>query len=343
MFQFFAGKQLRKLPRLTEADIITIKRPEIVRAKSNGRMGFAPLFEKERRQKMAMLKQVVKIMKNPTTTTTTTSTTTTTTTTRPTTTTTIKSFIQRTPEEILGLPELPPQFSPVTDSPIFQLRVEAHPKSFPTKDFDNEVHDQISDETNGEKWQLIPPVQASKSIVRFRVDPEQPVLKLEPPPKPSIDLKPPVSPFQIVGHVMSDDELKSFPDSPIVNISNTNSNNARMPKLVESIRKGHKKPEPMTKRTGKSSGADNGIGLPVQLNTPGGGLPGPLVWISPASLARSPMVNLRRLPTDGHHVRPPNVERSLTMVFPGRQRRRFEKSCLACLSNGGLCPHCLVV
>merc|ERR1719464_1947451 len=62
-------KQLRKLPRLTEADIITIKRPEIVRAKSNGRMGFAPLFEEQRRQKMDMLNQVVKIMKsnnNPT-------------------------------------------------------------------------------------------------------------------------------------------------------------------------------------------------------------------------------------------------------------------------------------
>merc|ERR1711935_10478 len=62
-------KQLRKLPRLTEADIITIKRPDIVRAKSNGRMGFAPLFEEQRRQKMDMLNQVVKIMKsnnNPT-------------------------------------------------------------------------------------------------------------------------------------------------------------------------------------------------------------------------------------------------------------------------------------
>ena len=60
----FLGKQLRKLPRLTNSNIITIKRPETIRAKSNGRMGFAPLFEEERRQKMKMLKQVVKIMKN---------------------------------------------------------------------------------------------------------------------------------------------------------------------------------------------------------------------------------------------------------------------------------------
>ena len=60
----FLGKQLRKLPRLTNSNIITIKRPETIRAKSNGRMGFAPLFEEERRQKMKMLRQMVKITKN---------------------------------------------------------------------------------------------------------------------------------------------------------------------------------------------------------------------------------------------------------------------------------------
>ena len=73
---------MRKLPRLTNSDIITIKtRPETIRAKSNGRMGFAPLFEEERRKKIKMLRNVVKIMKNKaqTTTTTTTSSTTTTT------------------------------------------------------------------------------------------------------------------------------------------------------------------------------------------------------------------------------------------------------------------------
>ena len=59
----FLGKQLRKRPRLTNSDIITIKRPETIRAKSNGRMGFAPLFEEERRKKIKMLKQVVRIMK----------------------------------------------------------------------------------------------------------------------------------------------------------------------------------------------------------------------------------------------------------------------------------------
>ena len=87
---------MRKLPRLTNSDIITIKiRPETIRAKSNGRMGFAPLFEEERRKKIKMLKNVVKIMKDKaqsssTTTTTSSTTTSTTTTTTTTTTATIK-------------------------------------------------------------------------------------------------------------------------------------------------------------------------------------------------------------------------------------------------------------
>ena len=82
---------MRKLPRLTNSDIITIKtRPETIRAKSNGRMGFAPLFEEERRKKIKMLRNVVKIMKNKAQTTTTTTSSTATTSTTTTTSTTIK-------------------------------------------------------------------------------------------------------------------------------------------------------------------------------------------------------------------------------------------------------------
>ena len=436
----FLGKQLRKLPRLTEADIITIKRPEIVRAKSNGRMGFAPLFEEQRRQKMDMLNQVVKIMKsnnNPTrqknqqslrnsnpkpmttttslsprprtksttdqrietarkrkqpnlankrttTTKTTTKTTTMTTTTKMTTTISPKKSnkkedftghlppknnpsshkIIHQPEEILGLPELPPE-PKAPESPLFQISRVDHsensgpsisqhhaPKSFDLSETDSLLNNNIVP-NNAEKWQLIPPVQASKSIVRFRVDqegPKQPILSLAPPPRaPTPHFKPPVSPFQIVGHVMTDDQLKTLPDSPIVNITNSNAAN-KLPKSFNFLQKRpilppkrpkSQRPQLSIKRTGKR--VDSRISLPVQLNTPGGGFPGPLVWISPSSLARSPMVNLRRLPTDGHHVRPANVERTLTMLFPGRQRRRFEKSCLTCLSKGGVCPHCLVV
>ena len=244
-----SGKQLRKLPRLTNSNIITIKRPETIRAKSNGRMGFAPLFEEERRQKMKMLKQVVKIMSDKknndrqtassTTTTTTTTTprpttrrpttttlTTSTTTTKPTTTTTSKP-IQKSAAELLGLPELPPEPA-VTPSPIFQIRIES-PKSFQTSELSSKDYDYSDDldyQDNPGRWQIIPPVEASKAIARHRVDPEQPILSLAPPP-PAPPSAPssssssnsvqnrPVSPFQIVGHVMSDEELKSFPDSPI--------------------------------------------------------------------------------------------------------------------------------
>jgi hypothetical protein len=408
-----------------------------VRAKSNGRMGFAPLFEEQRRQKMDMLNQVVKIMKsnnnNPTrqknqqslrnsnpkpltttkrlsprpttksmtdqrietarkrkqpaaptrrtTTKTTAKTTTMTTTTEKTTILPKKSIenpavhlpqkinpsshkIIHQPEEILGLPELPLE-PKAPESPLFQISRVDHtgnlgpaisqhhaPKSFDLSETDSLLNNNIVP-NNAEKWQLIPPVQASKSIVRFRVDqegPKQPVLSLAPPPRdPALSFKPPVSPFQIVGHVMTDDQLKTLPDSPIFNITNSNAA-GKLPKsfnflqkrpiLPPKRQKSHR-PQLSIKRTGKR--VDSGISLPVQLNTPGGGFPGPLVWISPASLARSPMVNLRRLPTDGHHVKPANVERTLTMLFPGRQRRRFEKSCLTCLSKGGICPHCLVV
>jgi hypothetical protein len=337
-------------------------------------MHFAPLFEEERRQKMDMLKQIVKIMKDQTTTTTTTTTRTTTrkparrTTRRPiTTTTTVRQEPARrrtttateTPRtttttqstaELLGLPELPPQ--PTGNaSPIFKIRVQPpRPKAIGSN-FDHQ-----DPPLDGEKWQLIPPVESSKSIVRFRVDPEQPILSLEPPPGPrtsSRNQDNPVSPFQLVGHVMSDAELKSFPDSPIVNIKHQSG--ARVNTQPSPMAKGDGvaaarltslgSPRGLAiqsiKRTGKSE--ENGLSLPVQLGPPGGGLPGPLVWISPASLARSPMVNLRRLTNNDVHSRPPNVERTLTMMFPGRQRRRFEKSCLRCLTNGGRCPHCLVV
>ena len=327
-----SGKQLRKLPRLTEADIITIKRPQIVRAKSNGRMSFAPLFEKERTQKMKMLQF---IMKTPTTTTTVKPTTTmSTTTSTTTTTTTTERSAARPNEDLLGLPELPNEPS-ATQSPLFQIRVHesaADPKSIET-------------DLNPDKWQLIPPVQASKSIVRFRVDPEQPILSLKPPAPAAQESKSDssaaneLSPFQLVGHVMSEAELKSFPDSPMFKIKGSS---AKKSSIMKSI---NRRPKFQSiKRTGKQQSESlNSVGLPVQLGSPGGGLPGPLVWISPASLARSPMVNLRHLPKDGHHAKPANVEKTLTMVFPGRQRRRFELSCLTCLSQGGNCPHCLVV
>ena len=103
-------------------------------------------------------------------------------------------------------------FLQVNPSPIFKIRVES-PKSFKTSSLENNGEDLSNlDIIAGQRWQIIHPVEASKAIARHRVDPEQPILSLEPPP---LVQKRPVSPFQIVGHVMSDEELKSFPDSPI--------------------------------------------------------------------------------------------------------------------------------
>ncbi len=296
------------------------------------------------------------------------------------TTTTTTTTARPTPKpkstaEILGLPELPPQITP-SESPVFTLQLKHSSQSNNANggahnDFesDDDYDYDNSFPGEGQKWQLLPPKQSSKSIVRFRVDPEQPAQLLLPPPPPPSASKAkqpaapvnPVSTFQLVGHVMSDDELKSFPDSPIVNISLSSDGQMDTHRLTPSspshklIDKSKNKqdksgeaataavsqPRGHIQRAGKSGGSD--FSLPVQLSPPGGGLPGPLVWISPASLARSPMVNLRRLRPNQVHASPPNVERTLTMVFPARQRRRFEKSCLKCLSQGGVCPHCLVV
>ena len=97
----------------------------------------------------------------------------------------------------------------------------------------------------------------------------------------------------------------------------------------------------------RSSGRGQSVGLPIQLKPSGRGMPAPLVWISPASLARSPMVSLRKLETPNHNelFKSGNVERALTMTFPGRSTRRFDPQCLECMSikhSDGICPPCFV-
>ena len=89
------------------------------------------------------------------------------------------------------------------------------------------------------------------------------------------------------------------------------------------------------------------MGLPIQLRPSGRGMPAPLVWISPASLARSPMVSLRKLETPNHNelFKSGNVERALTMTFPGRSTGRFNPTCLECMSlkhNSDECPPCFL-
>ena len=96
-----------------------------------------------------------------------------------------------------------------------------------------------------------------------------------------------------------------------------------------------------------SGGGHNAVGLPIQLRPSGRGMPAPLVWISPASLARSPMVSLRKLETPNHDelFKSGNVERALTMTFPGRSTGRFNPQCLECMSlkhTSGGCPPCFL-
>ena len=97
----------------------------------------------------------------------------------------------------------------------------------------------------------------------------------------------------------------------------------------------------------RSSKGGHSVGLPIQLRPSARGMPAPLVWISPASLARSPMVSLRKLETPTHNelFRSGNVERALTMTFPGRSTGRFNPTCLECMSlkhNSDECPPCFL-
>ncbi len=134
---------------------------------------------------------------------------------------------------------------------------------------------------------------------------------------------------------MTSEQLRSFPNSPVVRIKTAGSSR----RLFDSIRPAAtpRKLDAAIAVTRPKEDQDD-LRLPVQLRSPGRGLPAPLVWVSPASLARSPMVSLRRLDDNGIEL-----ERSLTMSFPARRRnmvkgsKKFEvtSGCLECLMRGG--------
>ena len=151
--------------------------------------------------------------------------------------------------------------------------------------------------------------------------------------------------LQLVGHVMSPNDLSNIPDSPIFNINK-----------AAAISNGKVRTGPAAAGRSPAAGLGAGsprqqggrsasapaapaelprsprvIGLPFQLShltaaDKARSLPAPLVWISPASLARSPMVSLRHLD---------DSERALTMTFPGRPKNRFSRRCLECMSLRG--------
>ena len=215
---------------------------------------------------------------------------------------------------------------------------------------ESKEHEETLEDEDG-KLQLLPSVAAGKSVAKFRKDPEQPTIDLSLVPPP---------PVQLVGHVVTENELSNFPDSPIIKIHRMPKsqggfdgkvNTALHPFAKPSLQ--HHLPESphgWARGFKESPRPSDQLGLPVQLKPRAEGLPAPLVWISPASLARSPMVNLRqlKLPSGTHSValKSGNLQRALTMTFPGLSEHRFEKSCLECLSIKGSsseCPACLLV
>lgn len=133
----------------------------------------------------------------------------------------------RNEDKLLGLPELPPDVT--RNSPIFTFKTGPNDFVFTGAKDDktskeNSKENEALEEVETIGGQLLPPVEAGKSVAKFHVDREGPhannqlaVFLTPPPPVP----KPTSSnnvPLQLVGHVMTSNELSAFPDSPIVNI-----------------------------------------------------------------------------------------------------------------------------
>ena len=145
-------------------------------------------------------------------------------------------------ENLLGLPELPEDIP--KNSPIFTFKTG--PRKFPVSE--NADHHKLKENLNSKEieddietigGQLLPPVAAGKSVAKFHKDTEGPinnqlaVFLTPPPPLPKSQDN---APLQLVGHVMTSNELSAFPDSPIVNIKQVKSdklkdNLNRQPKI----------------------------------------------------------------------------------------------------------------
>ena len=240
---------LRKRPRLQSSEIISINpRPNVIRTgRLNGRLRFAPLFERRRKENFEKFAKALdmtsrtkaitgskpktirpgsissqnannSIRKNDS-----------------------KNIKSKQPSKItqekndqrnrnrdednlLGLPELPPDIH--RNSPIFTFRTGPNSFLFPN----NKDASKLKEEGRGHNLeesveviggQLLPPVAAGKSVAKFHKDREEPtsnqlaIFLTPPPPLPKLE---PKAPLQLVGHVMTSNELSAFPDSPIVNI-----------------------------------------------------------------------------------------------------------------------------
>ena len=141
----------------------------------------------------------------------------------------------RDEDNLLGLPELPPDIT--RNSPIFTFKTG--PKGFSSSKKNN--HNDFKDKSKETDFddeevetiggQLLPPVAAGKSVAKFHKDTEGPTnnqlaVFLTPPPPAPTKLKS-NAPLQLVGHVMTSNELSAFPDSPIVKIKQLTSSDGQ--------------------------------------------------------------------------------------------------------------------
>ena len=172
----------------------------------------------------------------------------------------------RNEDNLLGLPELPPDVT--RNSPIFTFK--AGPNDFV---FTGPKEDKISKENSGEQeeietigGQLLPPVAAGKSVAKFHKDREGAhannqlaVFLTPPPPVPKSLSSNSNAPLQLVGHVMTSNELSAFPDSPIVNIKQVNSKVGKSGKAINNFKvKQKKKDNSKRARNGRVSNKSKG-------------------------------------------------------------------------------------
>ena len=283
------SKGLRKRPRLQSTEIINLNprpRPNVIRTgRLNGRLRFAPLFEKKRKENFEKFAKAMDMSSHSKSTKASSQRRN-----RPTSSRLTKnrniftkkepqhesaflnkstntsrkheskkiksSQLRKTPrfningrrnqnrgeENLLGLPELPEDIP--KNSPIFTFKTG--PRKFPVSE--NADHHKLKENLNSKEieddietigGQLLPPVAAGKSVAKFHKDTEGPinnqlaVFLTPPPPLPKSQDN---APLQLVGHVMTSNELSAFPDSPIVNIKQVKSdalkdNLTRQPKI----------------------------------------------------------------------------------------------------------------
>eukprot|EP00095_Tigriopus_kingsejongensis_P001419 maker-scaffold649_size119817-snap-gene-0.17 protein:Tk01419 transcript:maker-scaffold649_size119817-snap-gene-0.17-mRNA-1 annotation:"PREDICTED: uncharacterized protein LOC101740411" len=174
------AKNRQKRPRLQTSNIINIRQPQIIHSRINGRLNFAPLFEKKQKldfsrfttprpQRKSKDPDAGSLVEKPRSET------------SPSGLLSKKKLEdeRESVSDMLDLPELPIEKESSgnnNNSPVFVIT----PKLVLNKPLADDPL-AFAEET----LQLLPPKEASQSVERFHKDPEQPALDLVPPPKSS--------------------------------------------------------------------------------------------------------------------------------------------------------------